>query len=170
MSKRESQKNQRPKEPSELSAASGNDQSADTPREANPREALFEELYRNGGPGSSPGNAYRSALAAGYSKATAKSNCNLLARKVRVQVADARRALGCDGFSQAKKLIELREAKTVRWNTRSERWNKSEDASTQLEATKEIKRIFDVYPAPKEKVEDSRPIVIMFPKDLDHLD
>ncbi|MGH9562940.1 MAG: hypothetical protein ACRD3S_15930, partial [Terracidiphilus sp.] len=155
-----------PKKPAPTASKEG---SAGNARETNPREALFDEYYRNGGPGFRPGNAYQSALTAGYSAATAKSNCHLLARKVRIHVGEALRALGCDGFSQAQKLIELRDAKTSRWNSDKSRWDEFEDNGTQLEATKEINRIFDVYPAPKEKVEDSRPITIVFPRDLNDL-
>ncbi len=70
-------------------------------------------LFRHvkGGLHFSPGNAYQSAVAAGYSPNTAKSKCHILARRARVKVAAALEALGCDGFSQAVKLLELREAR-----------------------------------------------------------
>ena len=132
----------------------------------NPRQASFDAFYLNGGLDFSPGNAYQSAVAAGYSPNTAKSKCHILARRARVKVAAALEALGCDGFSQATKLLELREAKTVRWNQKKERWDEFEDADVQLRATQEINRLQDAYPAPKEKVEDSRPITIVFPKSL----
>jgi len=129
---------------------------------ANPRQASFDVFYLNGGPDFSPGNAYKSAIASGYSSATAKSNCHILARRASIKVARALEALGCDGFSQAAKLLELREAKTVRWNQKKEKWDEFEDADVQLRATQEINRLQDSYPAPKEKVEDSRPITIVF--------
>lgn len=133
---------------------------------ANPRQASFDAFYLNGGPDFRPGNAYKSAIAAGYSSATAKSNCHILARRASIKVARALEALGCDGFSQAAKLLELREAKTVRWNQKTEEWDEFENADVQLRATQEISRLQDAYPAPKEKVEDSRPITIVFPKSL----
>src|SRR5579864_8628919 len=122
---------------------------------ANPRQASFDAFYLNGGPNFSPGNAYKSAVAAGYSSATAKSNCHILARRASIKVNIALGALGCDGFSQASKLLELREAKTVRWNQKREKWDEFGDADVQLRATQEINRLQDAYPAPKEKVEDS---------------
>lgn len=67
---------------------------------ANPRQASLDAFYLNGGPDFSPGNAYKSAIAAGYSSATAKSNCHILARRASIKVARALEALGCDGFSQ----------------------------------------------------------------------
>jgi len=133
---------------------------------ANPRQASFDVFYLNGGLNFSPGNAFKSAIAAGYSSATAKSNCHILARRASIKVARALEALGCDGFSQAAKLLKLREAKTVRWNQKTEQWDEFKDADVQLRATQEINRLQDAYPAPKEKVEDSRPITIVFPKSL----
>jgi len=133
---------------------------------ANPRQASFDAFYLNGAPAFRPGNAYKSAIAAGYSANTAKSNCHILARRASIKVALALEALGCDGFSQAAKLLELREAKTVRWNQKTEEWDEFGDADVQLRATQEINRLQDAYPAPKEKVEDSRPITIVFPKSL----
>lgn len=133
---------------------------------ANPRQASFDAFYLNGGPDFRPGNAHKSAVAAGYSPNTAKSKCHILSRRARVKVVAALEALGCDGFSQATKLLELRKAKTVRWNQKKEQWDEFEDADVQLRATQEINRLQDAYPAPKEKVEDSRPITIVFPKSL----
>lgn len=135
----------------------------------NPRQASFDAFYLNGGPDFRPGNAYQSAIASGYSPNTAKSKCHILARRTSVKVAGALAALGCDGFSQATKLLELREAKTVRWNQKNEKWDEFEDADVQLRAVQEINRLQDAYPAPKEKVEDARPITIVFPSDMTSL-
>jgi hypothetical protein len=135
----------------------------------NPRQATFEAFYRNGGPDFRPGNAFRSAIAAGYSQNTARSKCHILARRSNVKVAEGLEALRCDGFSQATKLLKLREAKTVRWNSKKEKWDVFEDADVQLRAVQEINRVQDGYPAPKEKVEDSRPITIVFPRNLSSL-
>lgn len=132
----------------------------------NPQQASFDAFYINGGPDFRPGNAYQAAIAAGYSPATAKSNCHILARRASIRVLAALEARGCDGFDQANKLLALREARTVRWNPKKNRFDQFTDNSTQLEATKEINRILDAYPAPKEKVTDSRPITIVFPQDL----
>jgi len=129
---------------------------------ANPRQASFDAFYLNGGLDFSPGNAYKSAIAAGYSPNTAKSNCHILARRASIKVSIALEALGCDGFSQATKLLALREAKTVRWNQKREKWDEFEDTDVQLRATQEINRLQDSYPAPKEPTEDSRPITIVF--------
>lgn len=139
------------------------------PRGLNPRQASFDSFYLRGGHDFRPGNAYKSAIAAGYSPNTARSKCRILARRASVKVAAALEALGCDGFSQATKLLELREAKTVRWNQKSEEWDEFEDADVQLRATQEINRLQDAYPAPKEKVEDTRPITIVFPSDMNSL-
>lgn len=147
----------------------------------NPRKALFDAYYRNGGPSFRVGNAYQSAIAAGYSPITAKANCHLLARDSRVQVAEALEALGVDGFSQAQKLLELREAQAVKWNpakypgrpAKGKKpgiaarggWDYFADGNVQLEATKEINRVKDAYPAPREPIDgrDQRPITIIFP-------
>ncbi|MGC1107099.1 MAG: hypothetical protein WA876_11220 [Candidatus Acidiferrales bacterium] len=136
------------------------------PKGMNPRQAAFDAFYLSGGQGFRSGNAYKSAIAAGYSPNTAKSNCHILTRRANVKVGAALEALGCDGFSQATKLLDLREAKTVRWNQKKEDWDEFEDADVQLRATQEINRIQGGYPAPKEKVQDNRPITIVFPQDL----
>lgn len=153
---------------------------------ADPRRTKFSEFYRNGGPDFRAGNAYRSALAAGYSPATAKSNCHLLARDINVAAADALRALGCDAFSQARKLLRLQQAKTVKWNpqkfpgTRGTKkrkgkaprggWDAFDDGDLQLDATKEINRLLDAYPAPKEPGDTSRPVQIIFPASFKSLE
>jgi hypothetical protein len=144
----------------------------DTSQE-NPRRALFGTFYRTGGPNFRPGNAYRSAIAAGYSAATAKSNCHLLAREARVRTAEALEALGCDGFSQAGKLLQLREAKTVKWNPSKGAskkkpkggWDVFEDNGTQLSTTQEINKLQGAYPDPVAGA-DNRPIQIIFPKNF----
>lgn len=142
-------------------------------KQENPRRALFDNFYRTGGPGFPPGNAFRSAIAAGYSVATAKSNCHLLAREARVRTAEALEALGCDGFSQAGKLLQLREAKTVKWNPSKSGtkkkpkggWDVFEDNDTQLRTTQEINKLQGAYPDPVEGAEN-RPIQIIFPKNF----
>jgi len=126
--------------------------------DANPRRALFDMFYRNGGSSFPAGNAYQSAIAAGYSQATAKSNCHILARKARVRVAEALEALGCDGFSQAHKLLQLREAKMVKWNPSKGGkkkkpkggWDMFEDNDTQLRTTQEINKLQGAYPDPQD--------------------
>jgi hypothetical protein len=154
--------------------------------EANPRRALFDMFYRNGGPGFAAGNAYQSAIAAGYSPATAKSKCHLLARDLRVRTAEALGALGCDGFSQARKLLQLREAKTVKWNP-SKRltlsaggkgkrarkivkggWDTFEDSDTQLRTTQEINKLQGAYPKPEEP-SAATSIQIIFPENFTNL-
>lgn len=154
-------KSKRPSDPPRQKPASPAGQEG-----ANPRQASFDAFYLDGGPDFSPGNAYKSAVAAGYSPNTAKSNCHILARRASIKVARALEALGCDGFSQATKLLELREAQTVRWNQKREKWDEFEDADVQLRATQEINRLQDAYPAAKEPTEDSRPITILFGKSL----
>jgi hypothetical protein len=179
MKKTTPQKNQ-----SSKPAAATNPDDAEKPRGVNPRKALFETYYKNGGPGFRAGNAYRSALAAGYAPITAKANCHLLAREARVQVAEGLTALGVDGFSQAEKLLELREAKAVKWNPDKHPgrpakgkkpaiaarggWDVFEDNDAQLRTTQEINRILDSYPAPKEPT-DSRPVQIIFPATFGNL-
>ncbi len=171
-------KRKAPKEPEK-------NEKAEKKPEANPRRALFDMFYRNGGPNFSPGNAFQSAIAAGYSPATAKSNCHLLAREVRVRTAEALEALGCDGFSQAQKLLHLREAKTVKWNPSKELtlragrkgkrvqkivkggWDAFEDSDTQLRTTQEINKIQGAYPDAKEG--DGRTVQIIFPASFANL-
>lgn len=151
--------------------------------ESNPRRALFDVFYRNGGPNFRAGNAFQSAIAAGYSPATAKSNCHLLARESRVRTAEALEALGCDGFSQAQKLLHLRDAKTVKWNPSKQLtlraggkgkrvqktvkggWDTFEDNDTQLRTAQEINKIQGAYPDP-EKTGDARTIQIVFPENF----
>lgn len=154
-------------------AASNQKEDASDTSQEKPRRALFNNFYRMGGPSFRPGNAFRSAIAAGYSVATAKSNCHLLAREARVRTAEALEALGCDGFSQGGKLLQLREAKTVKWNpskggTKKKPkggWDVFEDNGTQLNATQEINKIQGAYPDPVAGSE-SRPIQIIFPKNF----
>lgn len=154
--------------------------------ETNPRRALFDMFYRNGGPSFPAGNALQSAIAAGYSPATAKSNCHLLARESRVHIAEALEALGCDGFSQAQKLLHLREAKTVKWNPgkrltlraggkgkRVEKvveggWDTFEDGDLQLRTAQEINKIQGAYPDP-ERGGDGRSVQIIFPASFANL-
>jgi hypothetical protein len=154
--------------------------SAEKKPEANPRRALFDMFYRNGGPNFGAGNAFQSAIAAGYSPATAKSNCHLLACESRVRTAEALEALGCDGFSQAQKLLHLREAKTVKWNPSKQLtlhaggkgkrvqkivkggWDTFEDGDLQLRAAQEINKIQGAYPDP-ERGGDGRSVQIIFP-------
>lgn len=141
-----------------------------TQEATNLRQALFEKFYRDGAPGFRPGNAYRSAIAAGYTPITAKANCHILARRCKVKAAEALQAMGCDGFSQAEKLLRLREARTVRWNPvkyngkKQKRggWDTFDDGDLQLRATQEINRVLDAYPAPKEADQRS-PVQIIFP-------
>lgn len=128
-----------------------------------PRKTAAKEFYRSGGPDFKPGNAFQSLLAAGYSRATAKSNCHLFARKVNASVQAALRAQGHDEHSQAAKLIKLTEAKLSRWNSAAEAWDEFEDNHTQLAATQEINKIFDEYPAPKDQPGNSQNIQIIFP-------
>lgn len=131
--------------------------------ELNPRQARFEQYYRNGGPDFPAGNAYKSALAAGYSATTAKAKSHLLARRANVKTAEALTLLGRDGFSQALKLIALSEAQLVKWNASDEDWDTFDDGHLQLEAVKEINRLLDEYPAPKEPNTNDAPIQIIFP-------
>lgn len=136
--------------------------------EIDPRTARLADFYLWGGSNFKPGNLYQAAIAAGYSRATARSNHSELRRNLRIVLPDALRALGLDEASQAAKLGKLREAKTVRWNAKKHRWDVFEDGDVQLRATQEINRILDVYPAPKE-TGDSRPVQIIFPGDFKNL-
>lgn len=141
-------------------------QAPDSQEGLNPRQALFEQFYRGGGPGFPAGNACRSAIEAGYTRITAKANCHILARRANIKTAEALQLLGRDGFAQARHLVKLCSAKTVRWNQKKERWDTFEDASVQLDAVKEINRLQDSYPAPKEPTAETRPIQIVFPVDF----
>ncbi len=95
------------------------------------------------------GNAYRSALAAGYARNTAKVKSCEMARLVRVKAAEALRALGIDETQVALKLKEKLGAKEFRWNPAKKKWETFIAHKPQLEATKELARILDMYPAQK---------------------
>ncbi|MGB8788728.1 MAG: hypothetical protein WA755_10295 [Candidatus Acidiferrales bacterium] len=109
------------------------------------------------------GKAYQSAKLAGYSESYAHSNSYELAQKVRVEVAEALRAQGRDEISQARKLKELQTAQTPKWNRRHETFQLFADNAIQLEATKEISRLLDIYPAKKSDGRDTRPVQLISP-------
>lgn len=131
-------------------------------RQASLLQARFDKFYDEGGEDFAPGNAYQSALAAGYSATTAKAKSHLLARRARIKTSQALEALGCDGFRVASKLVALMDAKTVKWNPGEEDWDVFEDNHIQLAATQEVNKVQDAYPAPKESG-DHTPIQIVFP-------
>ena len=91
-----------------------------------------------------------------------------MAAPIRLEMAAALRATGLDEHSQAKKLAQLREARTVRWNAKKNKWDTFDDGDVQMRATQEVNRLLDAYPAPKEKVEDSRPINVFIGKLRDY--
>jgi hypothetical protein len=130
--------------------------------EIDPREARFREFYDQGL------SAKQAALRAGYSAPMAHSKSYLLAQRVKRTVAERLIARGCDADSQAGKLIALREAGAVKWNTKKERWDQFQDNDVQLRATQDINRILDAYPAPKEPT-DTRPVTIIFPSSFANL-
>lgn len=137
-----------------------------------PRDALFAKFYVEGRqPDFGPGNAYQSCIAAGFSRATAKSNCHLIAARNRTEIGRAFRLLRADEFYLARKIIALTQAKTVKWNPAKRGtkdkpkggWDTFDDGTTQLGAAKELGRFLDAYPAPKEEGTESRPIEFIFP-------
>jgi hypothetical protein len=128
-----------------------------------PRQEKFRELYLQ------TGNAFQSAKDAGYADATAKTDSWRMARAIRLSLADALRARGIDEVSQAKKLAKLQRARTVKWNSANEEWDKFGDSDVQFRATQEINRLLDAYPAPKEITGDNRPIQIIFPANFSNL-
>jgi phage terminase small subunit len=79
------------------------------------------------------GNAYQSALAAGYSRATAESDSYKLARLVKVKMAEALRTIGVDEISVARKLKDLLE---------------DEDPKIRLDASRECLKLLEAYPDP----------------------
>lgn len=70
-------------------------------------------------------------------------------RRIRIEIGAALRAMGLDEVSQAKKLLQLQNAKLPKWNPAEEEFQHFADAATQLAATREISRLLDHYPAPK---------------------
>lgn len=114
----------------------------------------------------------QAVLAAGYSQNIANSGgktAQVLA-SVRVDLLSAIRAnLRLSTERRAEKLADLMDAETVRWNPSTEKWDHFADGDLQLRTVQEINRADDAYPAPKEKVEDARPITIVFPSDMKSL-
>lgn len=109
------------------------------------------------------GNAYRSALDAGYRESTAKAKSFEFARAVRIPIADALRARGIDEVSQAQKLAQLQAARCVKFNPELGEFEDFDDGDVQMRATQEINRLLDAYPAPKQP-DVSVPVQIVFPK------
>lgn len=80
---------------------------------------------------------------AGYSSASAKSNCVDLARKVRVSLEEAARARGIDEAFVLNKLHELSESKTPKWNAETKTWDEFEAGNIQLEAVEKLAEILE---------------------------
>ena len=108
------------------------------------------------------GNAYKAALAIGMKPSTAKAGAWRIVRALKLQVAEALEMLGIDAVSQARKLIALREARLVKWNPSEEQWDTFLDSSTQMEATKEINKLLDAYPAAKRPPNETPPVQVFF--------
>lgn len=147
----------RPKKPS-----SGQVRDFHPSRIAPERLEAFREAYIQ-----TKGNAARAARAIGMSPALAKSEAWRLVKALNVRVADALEMLGIDAVSQAKKLLFLREATMPKWNAGTEDWDIFLDSSTQLEATKEINRLRDEYPAKKEPAPAQGPVTVIFSTNIE---
>jgi|SRR5579872_392694 len=104
--------------------------------------------------------------AAGYAESTIKNKLGKVADPVRASMAEAYRRAGLTEQRSAGKLAQLLEAHTPKWNAKGKRWDVFADSEIQFRAVQEMNRVLDGYPAPKEKVEDSRPITIVFGKSL----
>ena len=108
----------------------------------------FREVYLSNGC-----NAVRAAIAIGMKPTTAKANAHRFTRALRLQMQEALHAIGVDAVTQAKKLIELVDAKKPWWNRKKKRWDFFPDYAIQLEAVKEINRILNAYPAPRPDID-----------------
>jgi hypothetical protein len=84
------------------------------------------------------------------------------ARNIRVEIGAALRAIGINEISQAQKLLKLQRARMPKWNPAEERFQSFEDGATQLAATREISRLLDHYPAPKEDQPAVSPVTLIF--------
>lgn len=109
------------------------------------------------------------ARIAGYSPSVASNKAHKMAEPIRSSMAEAYRRAGLTEERSARKLGELIDARTPRWNSAKKRWDYFGDADVQMRAAQELNRVLDGYPAPKEKVEDARPITIVFPSDMKSL-
>jgi hypothetical protein len=126
------------------------------------RLEAFREAYIQ-----TKGNAVRAARTIGMSPQNARVNAWRLVRALNIRVADALEMLGIDAVSQAKKLQFLREATMPKWNAGTEDWDIFLDSSTQLEATKEINRLRDEYPAKKEPAPAQGPVTVIFSTNIE---
>lgn len=84
------------------------------------------------------------------------------ARNIRVEIGAALRAMGLDELSQARKLLKLQAARMPKWNPAKEKFDIFDDGATQLAATREISRLLDHYPAPKEDQPAIPPVQLIF--------
>jgi len=119
------------------------------PKQPNPETlAQFREAYLETGL-----NAYQAALRIGMKVSSARANAHRYARIVNLELKPALQAAGLTAEYRAKKLKQLCEAKTPKWNPKRQAWDLFDDGHLQLEAVKEINRVDDSYPAPKPEVE-----------------
>jgi len=84
---------------------------------------------------------------------SARANAHRYARIVNLELKHAIRAAGMTAEYRAKKLKQLCEAKTSKWNPKKKSWDMFDDGHLQLEAVKELNRVDDSYPAPKPDAE-----------------
>ena len=108
------------------------------------------------------GNASKAARQIGMNPKLAAANAWRLVRAIKLQVAEVLEMYGIGAVSQARKLMQLQEARLVKWNPGEEQWDTFLDSSTQMEATKEINRLRDEYPASKRPTPEMPPVQVFF--------
>src|SRR5437870_4298410 len=93
------------------------------------------------------GNAEQSAIAAGYSKKTARRWAYLLGARVQASMGEYLRAHSVDERRLSRKIDELLEAKLPRWNKKYQKYQLFEDGAVQLDAVRLAAELIGVNPA-----------------------
>lgn len=111
------------------------------------RQRRFRSFYLE------TGNAYESAIAAGYSPVTAKTHAWRMAAAAEETLRDQCDLIGLTKLSLVLALKRALTAKEPKWNAKSEKWDLFENASVQLAAYDRLKEIIEPE-VPKAKLEN----------------
>jgi hypothetical protein len=101
------------------------------------RKRRFRQFYLQ------TGNALQSALAAGYAEVTARTQSARLAAAAEETLRDQCDFLGLTKLVLIKTLAKHLQAKTPKWNAKTERWDLFEDTLAQREAYDRLKTIIE---------------------------
>jgi terminase small subunit-like protein len=124
--------------------------------EQDPKFLKFAELYV------ATGNAYRSAIAAGYDKEYARGHAWELAGRLQIKMPRALREAGVDVVQLARMLKRKLSAKTARWNPKTKQWDKLVDHGTQLSAATLALKCLDALPSLKhEGTNSGQPVKVV---------